>query len=164
MDHQIERRASLDVPAVLARKELARVMRAIEAHEHPYADLALHVGLHDFHLPIPGEISIPVETEIHEGPVQYSCTIKLAASGATKLFPKFSGTLDVSGLGDGASELRVRGEYKVPFGGLGAAVDSTILNGSAQRALDGLLKLIADAVNDGVKRNQKAQIRLARRM
>jgi hypothetical protein len=163
MNQQIERHASLDVPAVLARKELARVMRAIQAHEPPYANLALHVGLHDFHLPIPGQISIPVETEIHEGPLQYTCAIRLAASGATKLFPKFSGTLDVSGLGDSASELRIRGEYEVPLGGLGAAVDSTLLNGSAQRALDGLLNLLADAVNDGVKRNQKAEI-LARRM
>jgi hypothetical protein len=158
---QIERHASLDVPAVLARKELMRVMQAIQAHEAPYADLALHVGLHDFHLPIPGQISIPVETEIHEGPVQYTCAIKIAASGAAELFPKFSGTLDVTGLGESASELRVRGEYEVPFGGLGSAVDSALLSGAAQRALEGLLNLIADAVNDGVKRKQEDEIRHA---
>ena len=65
---KIELHTSLDIPAGLARNEMLRIMSEIHDHKPPYADVALRIGLHDLHLPIPGQIpfrSKPPSTGSH---------------------------------------------------------------------------------------------------
>jgi hypothetical protein len=158
MSQKIELHTSLDIPASLARNELFRVMNAIHDHEAPYRDAALHVGLHDLRLPVPGQLGVPIEAEVHGRPFQYECTLKIAASGGAELFPKFSGNLNISALGSGASELWLQGQYDVPLGGVGAAIDATLFNGAAKRSLTEFLDFLARTLTDNVQRRQQADV------
>jgi hypothetical protein len=159
MSQKIELHTSLDLPATLARTELFRVMNAIHDHEPPYQDAALHVGLHDLRLPVPGDVGVPIETEVRGLPFQYECTLKIAASGAgAEFFPKFSGNINVSALGSGACELWLQGEYDVPLGGVGAAIDATLFAGAAKRSLTAFLDYLAQTLTENVKRQQEADV------
>jgi hypothetical protein len=158
MSQKIELHTSLDLPASLARNELFRVMNAIHDHEPPYEDAALHVGLHDLRLPVPGEVGIPIEAEVLGRPFQYECTLKIAASGGAEFFPKFSGNLSVSALGSGACELWLQGNYDVPLGSVGAAIDATLLNGAAKRSLSAFLDFLAQTLTVNVRQQQQADV------
>jgi hypothetical protein len=158
MSRPIELHASLDVPAELARDELARIMKAIHDRTPPYDGAALRVGLHDLRLPVAGDVGVPIEADVTERPMQYVCTLKIAASGGAEFFPKFSGSISVSPLGSGASELWLQGEYDVPLGGIGAAIDATLLSGAARRSLAGFLDLLARDIVENVRKAQEGEI------
>jgi hypothetical protein len=154
----IELHAALDVPAGLAREELARIMTAIHERKPPFEDAALHVGLRDLRLPVPGDVAVPITTGLVDRPLQYTCTLKIAASDGAELFPTFDGTLSVSPLGTAACELWMQGRYDVPFGAIGAAIDATLFKGTAKRSLSGLLEFLAKTVSENVKRDQANQV------
>lgn len=158
MSQQIELHAALDVPAGLAREELARIMQAIHERKPPYEDAALHVGLRDLRLPVSGEIGVPITTGVVDRPLQYTCTLKIAATEGTELFPTFDGTISVSPVGSSASELWLQGRYEVPFGAVGAVIDATLFKGTAKRSLSSLLEFLAKAIGENVKRDQANQI------
>ena len=158
MSRTIELHTSLDIPAGLARNELLQIMKAIHDRRPPYEDAALHVGLHDLRLPMPGEIAVPIEASVQGRPFQYECTLKIEAANGQKLFPKFEGNVNVSALGDSASELWLQGAYDVPFGGIGAAIDATVMNGAAERSLEAFLTMLSDAIVHNVKRDQERSV------
>jgi hypothetical protein len=155
MSRSVELHTSLDIPAGLARNELLRIMNAIHARKPPYENAALHIGLHDLRLPVPGEIAVPIEASVQGRPFQYECTLKIEAANGQHLFPKFAGNVNVSALGEGASELWLQGRYEVPLGGIGAAIDATILNGTAERSLSAFLDVLSKAIVTNVKRDQE---------
>jgi hypothetical protein len=155
MSRTIELHTSLDVPAALARKELLHIMSAMHDRKPPYEDAALHVGLHDLRLPVPGEIAVPIEASVQGRPFQYACTLKIEAANGQHLFPKFVGNVNVSALGESASELWLQGRYEVPLGGIGAAIDATLLNGAAERSLSAFLDMLSNAIVDTVKGEQE---------
>jgi hypothetical protein len=154
VSQQIELHAALDVPAGLAREELARIMQAIHERKPPYEDAALHVGLRDLRLPVSGEIGVPITTGVVDRPMQYTCTLKIAATDGAELFPTFDGTISVSPVGTAACELWLQGRYDVPFGAIGAAIDATLLKGAAKRSLTSLLEFLAKTIGENVKRAQ----------
>jgi hypothetical protein len=157
MSRSIELHTSLDIPAGLARNELLRIMSAIHDRKPPYEDAALHVGLHNLRLPVPGEITVPIDASVQGRPFQYACTLKIEAANGQHLFPKFAGNVNISALGEGASELWLQGQYEVPFGGIGAAIDATVLNGAAQRSLSAFLDVLSNAIVNNVKRDQELE-------
>jgi len=158
MSHSIELHTSLDIPAALARKELLRIMTAIHEHEAPYEEATLRVGLHDMRLPVPGEIGVPIDAEVQSRPFQYECGIKIGASGGRNFFPKFAGTASISALGSSACELWLQGHYEVPLGGIGDAIDATLLNGAAKRSLTAFLEFLAKTIVENVKREQESDV------
>jgi hypothetical protein len=158
MSRTIELHTSLDIPAGLARNELLRIMKAIHDRKPPHEDAALHVGLHDLRLPVPGEIAVPIETSVQERPFQYECTLKIEAANGQHLFPKFVGNVNVSPLGESGSELWLQGQYDVPFGGLGAAIDVTLMRGAAERSLRAFLDMLSSALVANVKRDQEKDV------
>jgi hypothetical protein len=155
---KIELHTSLDIPAGLARNEMLRIMSEIHDHKPPYADVALRIGLHDLHLPIPGQISVPIEASVHGQPFQYECALKIEGTNGQHLFPKFAGSVTVSALGDAACELWLQGEYEVPLGGIGAAIDATLMNGAAKRSLTAFLEVLSNAIVQNVKRDQEHDV------
>ncbi len=155
MSRTIDLHTSLDIPARLARNELLRIMRAVHERKPPYEDAALHVGLHDLRLPVPGEIAVPIEASAQGLPLQYACTLKIEAADGRHLFPKFAGNVNVSSLGESASELWLQGQYDVPLGGIGAAIDATLMNGVAERTLSTFLDALSNAIVHNVKRDQE---------
>jgi hypothetical protein len=158
VSQQIELHAPLDVPAGLAREELAHIMQAMHERKPPYEDAALHVGLRDLRLPVSGQVGVSITTDMVERPLQYTCTLKIAASDGAELFPTFDGTIAVSPVGTSACELWMQGRYDVPFGALGAAIDATLFKGTAKRSLSSLLEFLAKSVSENVKRDQANQI------
>jgi hypothetical protein len=159
VSRSVELRSALDVPAVLARDELARIMRAIAEHLPPYEDATLHVGLQDLRLPFLGDISVPIEADVDSQPLRYACKLKIAAGSGATLFPAFSGAINVSPVGSAASELWLQGQYDVPLGALGAAVDATLLRGVAERSLGKFLDFLAKTIVANVGAAQKIDIR-----
>ncbi len=91
-------------------------------------------------------------------PFQYECTLKIEAANGQNLFPKFAGNVNVSALGESASELWLQGRYEVPLGGIGAAIDATLMNGVAERSLSAFLDVLSGAIVDNVKRNQEHDV------
>jgi hypothetical protein len=159
MSQPIEIHTSIEIPAALARTELLRIMSAIHGHQAPYEDAVLRVGLHDLRMPLPGDVSIPIEAEVQSRPLQYECGIKIAAGGSAEFFPKFSGTITISALGSGVSEMWLQGDYVVPLGALGEAIDATLLNGTAKRSLAAFLDMLADTLTANVKSEQESEVR-----
>ena len=66
--------------------------------------------------------------------------------------------MTVSALGDAASELWLQGEYEVPLGGIGAAIDATLMNGAAKRSLTAFLEVLSNAIVQNVKRDQEHDV------
>ena len=157
MSRQVELHTSIDVPARLAREQLLHIMTAIHEGQAPYDGAALRVGLHSLRLPLPGDITVPIEAAVVERPIQYTCSVEIRATSGEKFFPAFKGEINVSALGS-ASELWLRGQYEVPLHGLGAAIDSTIFKGAAKDSLTAFLEFLGRTITDNVKRDQKAEL------
>ena len=86
--------------------------------------------------------------------MQYTCTLKIAATDGAELFPTFDGTISVSPVGTAACELWLQGRYDVPLGAIGAAIDATLFKGAAKRSLNSQLEFLAKTIGENVKRAQ----------
>jgi CBS domain-containing protein len=60
-----------------------------------------------------------------------------------RLFPRFDGALEWSGLSSGHGLLTLAGSYEIPLGVLGGAIDATVLRDMAHSTADGLVNRLA---------------------
>ncbi|HEY5339549.1 MAG TPA: hypothetical protein VIK27_00855 [Candidatus Aquilonibacter sp.] len=136
---------ALRVPLALAprvaREAMLRVMRSMSDEGDDDGPLALAVFLHDLHVALIGEFSIPV-----------GLTVRAVADEG--FFPTFSGTLSVTPAAM-QSELRLEGSYQPPFGSLGSLLDNTVLPHAAQRSLQSLVTHIAMEMLDDARRVER---------
>jgi len=73
--------------------------------------------------------------------------LTITARNAPEFYPRFSGGLEVTRAGAAAARLTLSGEYELPFGMAGRALDAAVARGIAPRGLKDLLdRLIADVV------------------
>ena len=89
--------------------------------------------------------------EIELGPVRHHGDITLLAfswraTGAATLFPVLDADLEVSPLGEGRSELALRGRYEPPGGLVGRSLDQLLLHRLADATLRAFLTYLAAAL------------------
>lgn len=65
------------------------------------------------------------------------------ATGASALFPRFEGTLDLADLDPERCELSLSGRYRPPLGRAGQALDDMVLGRVAQATVRSLLRRVA---------------------
>ncbi|HUH08613.1 MAG TPA: CBS domain-containing protein [Egibacteraceae bacterium] len=73
------------------------------------------------------------------------------AEPARTAFPEFEGALELEPMSEALSQLSMVGTYTLPLGAIGAAVDSTLLAGAAQRTAERLVGHVAAALEDVVR-------------
>jgi hypothetical protein len=124
------------VPLLRAQLEIVE-----EASEHGTVVLAAR-------LPGNGSVAVAVLVRVSYPPPRIPrFGLTITARNAPDLYPRFSGGLEVARAGTAAAQLTLSGEYHVPFGMAGPAVDAADARGIGPRGLEDLLDaLIADVV------------------
>jgi hypothetical protein len=114
-----------------------------EASEHGTVVLAAWI-------PGGGRVAVPVRLHVrYLAPKTPRFGLTITARTRPALYPRFRGDLDLAEASTAATKVTLSGEYEVPLGILGRAIDATAARGIAPRALADLLdRLIADVVAD----------------
>ena len=111
----------------------------------PYEALTLDVDLARLRLPDVGTVQVPVNLALGHAagipPSEFAITLSARKSGA--MFPHFSGRLQIHEEGGTRSRIILDGEYSVPLGGLGKAMNDLMLKGVAQESLVSFLHWFA---------------------
>ena len=144
---------AIDVPVGIALPALGEILKAIERHEAPWGEFALHVSLGEAGLPDVGSIAIPINLEVATpipGINQYRVTIRAARH--PEAFPTFDGSIGVDMHDTTAAVLWLGGTYVLPLGALGEIVDASLAQGVAQRCLENLLDDLATETVARVRR------------
>lgn len=144
----------LAIPAKSAGEALHRILKGIENADSRYHRLALSLGFRDVRIPLEGTLHVPVRAAINLRPLRWEADLEISASTASGLFPRFHGPLSVTPVGTDRAELWLQGEYVVPLGGLGRAIDATLLRGAAERSLRRFLSWLADEIRNEVERGE----------
>lgn len=99
-------------------------------------------------LPANGRITMPVRVQVtYPAPKAARFRIAIAARTSAALYPRFRGELSLTRAGTAATIVALTGEYSVPLGLLGRALDGTAAHGVAPRGLEDLLeRLVADVL------------------
>ena len=158
----IEMHVDLPLPASAARDEAMELFAALGRREAPFDELALAVGLRSLHLPVQGELRIPVTTRVELAPVRWEASIEMEAADHPGLFPRFHGTMTLNPVGGTTSELWLQGEYNAPFGAFGERFDATLLHGAAEKSLRDLLERIATRLVATIREREESAARRAR--
>jgi hypothetical protein len=90
--------------------------------------------------------------------------LEVKAHGPGALFPAFSGSIEAHEEGPASSAVVLRGTYEPPLGLIGAAIDATVMHGTARASLSSLLERIASAVNARLGEDAERERRGARGM
>ena len=72
-----------------------------------------------------------------------------ATGAAGRLFPVLDANLVLTPSGEDRCKLTLTGAYRPPLGGVGAALDRTLLNRAAAATLRSLVSQVADSLTDG---------------
>ena len=158
----VEMHVDLPIPASAARDETLELFAALGRREPPFDELALALGLRSLHLPVQGEVRIPVTTHVELAPLRWEANIEMEAADHPGLFPRFHGTMTLNPVGSTSSELWLQGEYHAPFGALGERFDATLLHGAAERSLRDLLERIATRLVATIREREESAARRAR--
>ena len=87
--------------------------------------------------------------EPSRGPVETSIPIIWEATGTPGLFPRMEGELVVADLGEGLTQVALRGSYEPPLGVVGRALDRTLFHRVAEASVKQFLDRIALALARG---------------
>ncbi|NNM98355.1 MAG: hypothetical protein HKL91_00955 [Candidatus Eremiobacteraeota bacterium] len=158
----VEMHVDLPLPASAAHDEAMEIFAALGRHEPPFDELALAIGLRSLHIPVGGEVRIPVSTQVELAPTRWEATIELAAVDHPGLFPRFQGTLTLNPVGPMTSELWLQGTYTAPLGALGEGFDAALLHGAAERSLRELLERISAGLVTKIREREESAARRAR--
>jgi len=158
----VELHVDLPLPATAAHDEAMELFAALGRREPPFDELALAVGLRSLHIPVGGELRIPVATHVELAPMRWEAAIELQAVDHPGLFPRFHGTLTLNPVGPMASELWLQGTYNAPLGALGERIDATVWHGAAERSLRELLERIAAGLVAKIREREDSAARRAR--
>lgn len=88
--------------------------------------------------------------EPSRGSVETSIPIVWEATGTPGLFPRMEGELVVADLGEGLTQVAIRGSYQPPLGVVGRALDRTLFHRVAEASVKQFLDRIALALDSGV--------------
>jgi hypothetical protein len=110
-----------------------------EASEHGTVVLAARI-------PGNGRVAVPVRLRVrYLAPKTGRFGLTITARTKPALYPRFQGGLDLAEASTAATKLTLSGDYDVPFGLLGRALDATAARGVAPSGLADLLdRLVAD--------------------
>ena len=158
----VELHVELPIPASAAHDETMRLFAALGRGEAPFDELALSLGLRSLHLPVGGELRIPIAAQVHLEPVRWEATLEIAAADHPGFFPRFHGSVALNALGPAKSELWLQGTYSAPMGALGDRVDAALLHGAAESSLHKLLEHIADVVVSTIREREESIARRTR--
>ena len=140
------------VPLVRARLETLA-----EASEH--GTVMLFAGL-----PGGGQIAVPVRLRVtYASPRASRFTLSIRALTSSELYPRFRGVLELTAAGTAATIVALSGEYAVPFGLLGNALDATAARHIAPHGLAGLIDRLVRDVSDDAARDANLEYRAGRR-
>ncbi len=119
----------------------AQLERLEEASEHGTVVLATRI-------PGSASVAVPVRVRVtYQAPKSPRFGVTIAARNTPALYPRFHGDLELTEAGPAAAILTLSGEYEVPLGMLGRALDAIAARGVAPRGLEDLLdRLAADVV------------------
>ena len=148
MSSHVEIFRPLRSPGNLALTAMYEILDAIAHEEPPYEKVRLSVGFDQIRLPAGWRLTAPVDIEAQDNRFRAESVVHVAASMARGIFPRFEGTLSISPLGDGESDLWLRGNYTVPGGAAGNAIDATVLRGAAARSLRDFITWLAARIEE----------------
>lgn len=154
-EFSVEVTAPVHVPREAASSMLLSSLTRIS--ECP-GSVSLTLHLDDMHVPVSAAVSVPVgiRVERETGKPLY---ITIEALQQSTIFPRFRGTVAVAATSATASVLQLNGEYSVPMGWIGKAVDSSLLRGAAIASLSEFLSRLSKDVDEAVRRDEIAHAR-----
>lgn len=134
--------AAVSQPIEALRERLQTVLAEIE--EHP-GSVSLSVDLaRDLEAPVEASLAVPVVLKVTPDPRSNDFSVRIAPATRQHFYPAFKGTLHITPARLNSSVISLRGTYTVPLGGIGQAVDMTLLRGAAhsslKRFLDAVIK------------------------
>lgn len=131
---QVSTDIALNVPAAVALPALETIL---EEFKRCPAQAALALNMRDLHLPFEALVSVPIQMHIARLPShgRNEWGIRICAAARPQLYPTFEGVLRLLLAGDRGSEVQLAGEYRVPLGPIGNALDATLFSGIAEQSL-----------------------------
>lgn len=147
----IELHVPLSLAPLAAREGMIGVLRRMtQASPGGHAQASLSLYLRDLHVAVKGQITVPVDLKVQERRGRWECALEIAAASDEGFFPRFTGTLSISPVGNHC-ELWLIGEYRPPLGAAGELLDATVLRHSAQRSLESFLSHVAAEIIEHTK-------------
>ncbi len=145
---EINLQRALRVPVIPGRSALSGILHDIERGNDKWGDFALVATLGSLGLPDVGYIAVPVEISGLEERLEprHEIRFRMRSKRSPEAFPEFEGGCGIDSNGPSASILWMTGTYEVPLRGLGAILDKTIARGMAEKTLDNMIDVLADAV------------------
>jgi hypothetical protein len=107
---------------------------------------SLALNLQELHAPFEAMISVPVNTRFEAGNGRNQWHVAINAAATPQLYPSFEGYLTLLDAPAIGAELRLEGQYVVPFGRAGRVIDMTLLRGIAESSLRRFLRDVASRV------------------
>jgi hypothetical protein len=97
-------------------------------------------------IPGDGRVAVPVRVRVtYLAPKTGRFGLAITSLSKVALYPRFQGGLDLAASGTAATTATLSGDYDVPFGMFGRALDATAARGIAPSGLADLLdRLVAD--------------------
>ncbi len=133
------------VPIQLAWQALCRSLEDLEAH--PGA-ASLRVALPG---PFDACLSVPIKAAVSEGNSRYELEIEIKSATRKDLFPHFRGVIWLVHTLADTCDLRLEGNYRVPFAGIGKTVDMTFSRDAARASLKRFVEQLAENISDRMR-------------
>lgn len=153
----------VDLPGELLEEALEAILAEIAKREGPWRDFALYLNLRDVRLPDIGYIAIPVrvvcQPEVVEASAQRQLRLHIEATRESQAFPVFSGVCAASAIGPSRANVWLDGDYDVPLGILGAAINASLVAGAAKKTLENFLDGIVTACRARIDKQEKDLMR-----
>lgn len=130
----------MTVPAHFALPAVETILNEF-AQESGRASLALNVR--QLRLPFQATIYVAVDARVLPGDAPNEWRIHICAARNPALYPTFDGVLTLVDAAAAGSVLQLEGEYDVPFGAVGRAIDVTLLRGAAISSLERFVREVA---------------------
>lgn len=140
---KVDAGTAIRVPATFA---LPAVDAALKEISHAAGSVSLTLNVKDFRLPLEATVGVPIETHVRGERSRHEWQIEIRSASKAYMYPSFTGVMSVVQAGANGCELRLEGEYIVPFGGIGRAIDRVLFRGAARSSLQHFVHDIAASV------------------
>lgn len=140
---KVDAGTAIRVPAAFA---LPAVDAALKEISHAAGSVSLSLNVKEFRLPLKAAVGIPIEAHVRAERSHHEWQIEIRSASKAYMYPAFTGVLSVAQAGTTGCELRLEGEYIVPFGGIGRAIDRVLFRGAARSSLQHFVHDIAARV------------------
>ena len=141
------------------REEADHLLESLSHRKRPYDHLSLSVNLRDdLQMPINVTVAAPVMLKIEGSVASGACVLHIAPEPETRFFPAFNGLFRIVPAESGTCELWLQGEYELPLGILGSAIDATFMRGAAQRSLHALLCWLSVEIGKNLDAAERSRV------